>query len=138
MTAKRAKNRAVRSRTRKVSAVRRLSGARVGPSEGDGPRNVDVSALVRDVREMIEAARKQVAVVANTSLVTLHWQVGGRVHREVLKEQRAAYGARIVKESGKQLSVEYGSGFNEKSLRHMIRFARRFPTRRLSPRCGDN
>lgn len=103
-----------KSRSKKVSAVRRQSGALVGPAEGDGRGDVDVSALVRDVRAMIEVAQKQVAVVANTSLVTLHWQVGVRVHRELLEERRATYGARIVQEAGRQLAAEYGSGFNEK------------------------
>jgi len=114
------KNQPAKASTKKVSAVRRESGA-------GAPIDVDVSALVRDVRAMIEAARKQVVIVANTSLVTLHWQVGVRVHREVLEERRASYGARIVQEAGRQLAAEYGSGFNEKSLRHMIRFAQAFP-----------
>jgi len=116
-----------KARPKKVSAPRRQSGAIVGPAKSEMPAEVDVSALVRDVGAMIEAARKQVAVVANTSLVTLHWQVGVRVHREVLEERRAAYGARIVLEAGRELAAQYGSGFDEKSLRHMVRFAQAFP-----------
>lgn len=126
MTTKRVTKRAVQPRSRKVSAARRQSRA-LPAAAPDPPIGIDVSALVRDVGAMIEAARRQVAVVANTSLVTLHWQVGVRVHREVLEERRAAYGARIVAEAGRQLEAHYGSGFNEKSLRHMIRFAQAFP-----------
>lgn len=114
----------------KVSAVRRQSGSvvPVGPKSHD---EIDVTRLVRDISEMIDAARKHVAVNANTTLVTLHWQVGNRVHTEVLDERRAPYGAQIVATAGRDLEARYGSGFNEKSLRHMIRFAVAFPDTRI-------
>jgi hypothetical protein len=97
-----------------------------------------VVELVRDIGAMIDAARKQVSVAANAALTGLYWQIGQRVHTEVLEERRAEYGAQIVSATGRQLEARYGRGFGEKSLRHMIRFAGLFRTRRLSPRCGDN
>jgi len=61
------------------------------------------------------------------TLVALHWQVGKRVHTEVLDEQRARHGAQIVATSGRDLAARNGRGFDEKSLRHMVRFAMAFP-----------
>ncbi|EPX65208.1 hypothetical protein D187_000633 [Cystobacter fuscus DSM 2262] len=83
----------------------------------------DVVGLVRDIGAMIDAARKQVSVTANAALMGLYWQIGQRVHTEVLEERRAEYGAQIVSAVGRQLEARYGRGFGEKSLRHMIRFA---------------
>jgi hypothetical protein len=80
-----------------------------------------VDSLVRDIGEMIETARHQVAVAANVSLTTLYWHVGHRVRTEVLDKRRAEYSARIVGELGRQSETRYGRGFGEKSLRHMIR-----------------
>jgi hypothetical protein len=37
--------------------------------------DADVDTLVRDLGEMIESARRRVAVAANVSLTTLYWQV---------------------------------------------------------------
>ncbi|HKQ68783.1 MAG TPA: DUF1016 N-terminal domain-containing protein [Polyangiaceae bacterium] len=91
------------------------------------PGDLSVSALVRDLGTMIDAARKQVAVAANAALTTLYWQIGHRVRTEVLDERRAKYGGQIVSAVGRQLEVRYGRGFGEKSLRHMIRFAQAFP-----------
>ena len=60
------------------------------------PVDADVDTLARDLGEMIETARRQVAVAANVSLTTLYWQVGHRVRTEALDDRRAEYGARIV------------------------------------------
>jgi hypothetical protein len=103
------------------------------------PGGLAVTTLIRDLGAMIEAARKQVATAANAALTTLYWQIGNRVHREILDDRRAEYGGRIVSAVGRQLEARYGRGFGEKSLRHMVRFARAFPEPEIvSPRCGDN
>jgi predicted nuclease of restriction endonuclease-like (RecB) superfamily len=57
----------------------------------------------------------------------LHWQIGNRIHREILREKRADYGAEIVSTLSRQLVPEFGRGFSDKALRHMIRFAEAFP-----------
>ncbi|MBK8411803.1 MAG: DUF1016 family protein [Sandaracinaceae bacterium] len=86
-----------------------------------------VATLVRNVGAMIDVARRQVAVTTNATLTGLYWQIGRRVRTEVLDERRAAYGEVIVSAVGRQLEADYGRGFGEKSLRHMIRFAQAFP-----------
>ncbi|NOR15169.1 MAG: DUF1016 family protein [Candidatus Aminicenantes bacterium] len=83
--------------------------------------------LVSDLREMIEATRAQVNQVVNIALTALYWRVGKRIQLEVLQYKRADYGKKNVSTVGRQLSVAYGRGFSAKNLRHMIRFADRFP-----------
>jgi predicted nuclease of restriction endonuclease-like (RecB) superfamily len=83
-------------------------------------------ALLGDVRQMILAARQEVARTVDAGLVTLYWHIGQRVRRDVLRLKRAEYGERIVSALGRQLSTEFGRGFDEKSLRHMLRFAEAF------------
>ena len=84
-------------------------------------------ALLSELRELILTARAQVAHAVNVGLTVLYWQVGDRIRREILKERRAAYGAEIVSALGRQLEQEFGRGFSEKSIRHMLRFAEAFP-----------
>jgi predicted nuclease of restriction endonuclease-like (RecB) superfamily len=48
-----------------------------------------------------------------------------------LKQKRADYGEKIVAATGRQLEREFGRGFSEKSLRHMIRFAQAFPDEQI-------
>jgi predicted nuclease of restriction endonuclease-like (RecB) superfamily len=84
-------------------------------------------ALVRDLGQMIESARRQVAVAANAALTTLYWQLGHRVLTDVLPGRRAEYGAQIVAAVVRQLEARHGHGFGEKNPRGMVQFAEVFP-----------
>lgn len=88
-------------------------------------------ALLTEVRHLIVAARQEVARTVNTGLVSLYWQIGRRIREDILSEKRAEYGGQIVSALGRQLEIEFGRGFSEKSLRHMIRFAEVFPDDRI-------
>jgi predicted nuclease of restriction endonuclease-like (RecB) superfamily len=83
--------------------------------------------LLSEVRELILEARQRTAQAVNAGLTLLYWQVGDRIRREVLKEKRAEYGAEIVVSLARALEPEFGRGFSDKSLRHMVRFAEAFP-----------
>ncbi|WP_133512922.1 PDDEXK nuclease domain-containing protein [Candidatus Thiosymbion oneisti] len=87
--------------------------------------------LLGDIRQMIEEARTAVAVTVNVGLTMLYWRIGRRIGQEILKGARAEYGAEIVSALARQLTTEYGQGFSEKSLRHMIRFVEAFADERI-------
>lgn len=87
--------------------------------------------LVDDLRRMIEETRQGVATTVNAALTMLYWRVGKRINEEILKGERAEYGKEIVVSLARQLEAEYGRGFSEKSLRHMLRFAEAFPDDRI-------
>ena len=67
----------------------------------------------------------------NSALVGLYWHIGTRIREDILHEKRAEYGEQIVSALAKQLTVEYGRGFSEKSLWHMMRFAEVFPDEQI-------
>lgn len=82
--------------------------------------------LLGDIRSLIESARREAARSVNAALVTLYWHVGRRILRDILNEKRAEYGRQIVSVLGRALGTEFGDGFSEKNLRHMVRFAEAF------------
>jgi predicted nuclease of restriction endonuclease-like (RecB) superfamily len=84
-------------------------------------------SLLSDLRQLIAEARQDVARQVNSALVLLYWRVGKRIRQDTLKEKRAEYGEQIVSAVGRELTAEFGHGFSEKSLWHMIRFAEVFP-----------
>jgi len=90
-----------------------------------------ITGLLQEIRTLIEEARSSVAAAVNSGLTALYWQVGDRIQHKILQEQRAEYGQQIVSSLGSQLEREFGRGFSEKSLRHMIRFAEAFPDRQI-------
>jgi predicted nuclease of restriction endonuclease-like (RecB) superfamily len=83
-------------------------------------------ALYKDVQQLIEEARHRVATTVNAEITMLYWKVGKRINDEVLKGQRADYGKDIVNSLSKELTVEYGSGWGIKHLRHCLNFAETF------------
>lgn len=87
--------------------------------------------LLSDVREMIVAAREQVARAVDSGLVMLYWHIGRRVHQDILKSNRAEYGEKIVATLSRQLEAEFGRGFTEKNLRRMVQFAEVFPDEQI-------
>jgi len=85
------------------------------------------ATLVADLRQLIADARLRVAAAVNAELTGLYWQVGQRIHREILGNQRAGYGEEIVSTLSRQLTADFGRGFSAKNLRHMVRLAQTFP-----------
>jgi len=88
-------------------------------------------ALLGDLQSLIESARVRVAVGVNAEMVLLYWDIGERIKREVLKQERAAYGEQVVNGLSDQLTLHYGPGFSRANLFHMIHFAEAFPDRKI-------
>lgn len=94
-------------------------------------RRAPQPGLLTDVRELILAAREQVAQTVNAGLAMLYWHVGARIRQDTLKDKRADYGAELVVSLGRQLEAEFGRGFGEKNLRRMMQFAETFPDKQI-------
>jgi len=87
--------------------------------------------LLKDLRELINTARQDVARQVNSSLVLLYWRVGKRIRQDILREKRAEYGEEIVSAVSRELTAEFGQGFSTRNMWHMIRFVEAFPDERI-------
>ena len=87
------------------------------------------AGLVADLRGLIERARQRAAVAVNRELVLLYWDLGQRIHVEILGEERADYGKRIFATLSRKLTAEFGKGFTHSNLGRMVQFAEQFPDR---------
>lgn len=85
-----------------------------------------VPVLHAEVRELILAARQQVAHAVNAGLTLAYWQIGERIRREVLKEKRASYGEEILPTLSAKLVPEFGAGFSARNLARMVGFSEAF------------
>lgn len=65
-----------------------------------------VQNLVGELQKMIDEARSSIASTINSTLTLLYWHIGNRIHKEILKERRAAYGQSIVATVSRQLTSE--------------------------------
>ncbi|MDP2762515.1 MAG: PDDEXK nuclease domain-containing protein [Sideroxyarcus sp.] len=97
------------------------------PVVGEPP----ATALVSDIRRLIDEAKAGLSATVNSALTLLYWRIGQRICTEVLKGERAGYGEQIVSTLARQLEVEHGRGFSSKNLRHMLRFAEVFESEEI-------
>jgi len=89
------------------------------------------SAVISEIRTLIESARGRVASFINSELTLLYWKVGERISREILREKRAEYGKEIVVSLSRQLVEDYGNGFSVPNLSRMVRLAEYFPKEKI-------
>jgi predicted nuclease of restriction endonuclease-like (RecB) superfamily len=82
--------------------------------------------LINDLVALIEKGKSQLAYAANATMTLTYWNIGKRINNEILDNQRAEYGKQIVVSVARQLTIEYGRSFEEKSLRRMMQFAQVF------------
>lgn len=61
------------------------------------------SALVNDLRQIIDNAKVRVASTANYELTMMYWHIGERINRDVLGNKRAEYSKQIVATLSRQL-----------------------------------
>jgi predicted nuclease of restriction endonuclease-like (RecB) superfamily len=96
------------------------------------PTTKTTQNLMSDLRQIIDQARCHVATTANYAMTMMYWNIGERINREVLGNQRAEYGKQIVAQVATQLQEEYCSkGFEERNIRRMMQFATVFPDKQI-------
>lgn len=79
---------------------------------------------ITDIRKILEQARRQAYTAINRSMIEAYWKVGKRiVEEEQNGENRAVYGKEVIK----NISVELGEGFSERTLRDYRQFYQTFP-----------
>jgi predicted nuclease of restriction endonuclease-like (RecB) superfamily len=103
--------------------ARRAAVPAVPPRSAKTVGRADGTALLGDLRALVQAARDRIATAANATYTQLCWQVGRRLLAENLQAGRAAYGKQILATVSQELTSEFGAGFSYTALTRMARFA---------------
>jgi predicted nuclease of restriction endonuclease-like (RecB) superfamily len=77
--------------------------------------------LFTKISQIIETSRQNVYTTVNTEIVLMYWHIGEAIKTDILGNEKAEYGKAIIEELSKSLSAQYGRGFSEKSLFHMLK-----------------
>ena len=84
--------------------------------------------ILKDMCGIIESSREIAYRAVNAALVQRNWLIGYRIAEEELQgEDRAEYGAKIIKRLAKELTAEYGKGFTKTYLYHFYSFYKAYP-----------
>lgn len=87
--------------------------------------------LFSDIRDLIIATKKELAVTVNTRLTIICWRIDKRIQEKILKDERASCGEEVITTLIEQLEQDFGRGFGAKSLRHMVRFSEIFASEKI-------
>ncbi|BDU40838.1 PDDEXK nuclease domain-containing protein [Vibrio nigripulchritudo] len=88
------------------------------------------TALLANIRQLLNQGRKQVAVAVNTAMVQTYWEIGRLIVEDEQQGQaRAEYGKQVLKHLSASLTQEFGKGFDASNLRNMRLFYLAFPNR---------
>ena len=84
--------------------------------------------VLEDVCSIIDSAKNYAYQSVNIALVERNWLIGYRIAEEELKgNDRADYGIEVIKKLSKELTKEYGKGFDRSNLDRFLSFYKNFP-----------
>lgn len=89
---------------------------------------VKTDDILKDMCGIIESSQKAAYQAVNTALIRRNWLLGYRIASEEMQgEERAKYGAEIIKRLAKDLSAEYGKGYTKSNLYSFYSFYKTYP-----------
>lgn len=94
--------------------------------ELDNSNTINIEKLYNDVSDLIEIAKKKIALHVNTEFVILNWNIGSRIKNELLNNEKPEYGKQVIKELSKRLMVQYGRGYSYSNLYRMLQINEKF------------
>jgi predicted nuclease of restriction endonuclease-like (RecB) superfamily len=79
--------------------------------------------LLNSIIGLIDTTRHNVAKTVNQELTLLYWNIGKSINDDILKNNRADYGKKIIPELSIELSKRYGIGFSKRNLQGFIKLS---------------
>lgn len=84
--------------------------------------------VLEDICSIIDSAKNYAYQSVNLALVEKNWLIGYRIAEKELKgNNRADYGVEVIKKLSKELTKEYGKGFDRSNLYRFLSFYKNFP-----------
>jgi len=81
----------------------------------------DEPKLLNSIISLIDQTRHIVAKTVNQELTLLYWDIGKTINDDILKNDRADYGKKLILNLSDELSNRYGSGFNKRNLHSFVK-----------------
>lgn len=84
--------------------------------------------VLKDSRQIIDAAQKKAYQTVNILLVERNWLLGKRISEEFMSgSSQDRYGKQIIADLSKKLTKLYGKGFDRVSIYRYVKFFQTFP-----------
>ncbi len=93
------------------------------------PVEATVKETYTKVRNSVITAQSRIYSAVNTAMVQAYWEIGEQIYLACGENDRAEYGAGLLKYLSEQLTAEFGKGFTVANLKNMRQFYRAYPNR---------
>ena len=94
-------------------------------------KNQSIDQYYTDISSTIDKSKHSVQRAVNDAMVMLYWTIGKYLVCNVLDNNKAEYGQKIVEELAQKLTLNYGKNFGRAALFRMIQFYRKFPDNQI-------
>ena len=92
-------------------------------------KNQNAEQTYHSIRNSIVSAQHRLSTAVNSAMVTTYWEIGEQIFKACGENDRAEYGKRLLEYLSKQLTAEFGKGFDKSNLCKMRQFYCTFPIR---------
>lgn len=79
------------------------------------------AVLLDSIVGIIDNSRQNVAKIVNQELTLLYWNIGKSINEDILNNNRADYGKKVIPFLSEELTQRYGAGFNKRNLQSFIK-----------------
>ncbi len=107
-------------RTKKVIVKKKMAVVKQKPNQ-----------LIKNICEVVEKSKENVARVINQQLTLMYWQIGNLIRHHILQSKRAEYGEQIIEILSIQLTALYGKGWSKSQLWNCLYTVETFRDKRI-------
>jgi predicted nuclease of restriction endonuclease-like (RecB) superfamily len=84
--------------------------------------HISENNLYKSIRNTVTEAQQKVYATVNFVMVETYWKIGKQIYEAQGENERAEYGAGLLKFLSEKLTEEFGKGFTVTNLRYMRQF----------------
>ena len=88
---------------------------------------IQEKVIFEEVKKVLQEARNKVYKTANNAMVEAYWNIGRIIVEKQSGNEKAEYGAALLKNLSKEMTKEFGKGFTIANLKNMRQFYLTFP-----------
>ena len=88
---------------------------------------IQEKVIFEEVKKILQEARNKVYKTANNAMVEAYWNIGRIIVEKQSGNEKAEYGAALLKNLSKEMTKEFGKGFTLTNLKYMRQFYLTFP-----------
>ena len=85
------------------------------------------NSLYESIRDTVAEAQQKVYATVNFAMVETYWNIGKQIYEAQGENERAEYGAGLLKFLSEKLTEEFGKGYTVTNLKYMRQFYLTFP-----------